>query len=557
MEIDALTGRVSSYVNPLKESQQDFIHGVFLERGNMLDAEVRRIVGEIETSNALIHSVNNLIAKSNIHQHSTMSYSQATWKVSGDEKSIALDHGYGISLQKDGNNNNTFIIEDGKGNQLVYNNQTLVPVPAGKAVDALEVGIPVMNNMTFVLSDGTELTFLPAEPDSAYNASSMSGGLADIQSIVISRGNQAMKIDNLTEESPNIIGPIVDPNTSPEDFTEAAHSIQANAIISGQNYSSLPSKVDTIKSEWMNYVDTLSNEGKEALKAKLVSEGMTLNWSASEALSFSGEYRNSDRSASLTENYSNNNNYKAFEGEEFDAFFTRILSASSSALVTTISQNNPAYDLGISGQSPAGKKAATKRGTADWEDLIYLNNRTMNSASLKATLPDFSYTKQIPNGDINHAFDTEVNDGHVLIESGGLHQWEYDGVLTKNIQTNNLNNPSQSISGYFARKQAFHNAVNSEHTSTGTFLTQEERDMLAKVLKVTYSDASGTGNLTGEEWESLQKSLEAARNNLTGSNQLQATQLQRALTSHNQNYDAISNSLSRIYTLLKDIVARM
>ena len=56
---------------------------------------------------------------------------------------------------------------DASGNQLVYQNQVLVPVEAGSSPDAAEVGIPVMNDMTMVLEDGTEITFGTGNPDVA------------------------------------------------------------------------------------------------------------------------------------------------------------------------------------------------------------------------------------------------------------------------------------------------------------------------------------------------------------------------------------------------------
>ena len=39
---------------PGEMSQQDFITGVYLERGEMLDTEVRRLIDEIDKSNQYI-----------------------------------------------------------------------------------------------------------------------------------------------------------------------------------------------------------------------------------------------------------------------------------------------------------------------------------------------------------------------------------------------------------------------------------------------------------------------------------------------------------------------
>ena len=81
-------------IDPAELSQQDFIAAVYLERGSMLDSEVRRIAQDIETSNNLLHSVNNLINKSNIAQYSDSDYENPTWTVNGNN--IVLDNGYGL-----------------------------------------------------------------------------------------------------------------------------------------------------------------------------------------------------------------------------------------------------------------------------------------------------------------------------------------------------------------------------------------------------------------------------------------------------------------------------
>ena len=101
---------------------------------------------------------------------------------------------------------------------------------------------------------------------------------------------------------------------------------------------------------------------------------------------------------------------------------------------------------------------------------------------------------------------------------------------------------------------ALKDSVNEEYQGGVPALTQEEMDILTNVLKITVEDSSGTGNLTPQDWSILKGHLEAAKQNLTGSNQLQTVQLQRALQTHNQNFDAMSNAENRIYSLLRDIV---
>ena len=355
-------GSSINVIDPSALSQQDFVSAVYLERGNMLDSEVRRLAQEIETSNQLLTTVNTLIGKANVSEYGTNNYTATTWNTNGNN--IVLDNGYGIAIQSDGQGGSTFTMLDAAGNQLVYQNQTLIPVPAGSTVDVMQAGIPVMNDMTMVLDDGTEITFQTGTPDSPFNSQDLSGGLADITAITITRGNQGMTVTGMDTGSPTI--------------------------------------------------------------------------------------------------------------------------------------NAPA-----------------------------LNGTSLDAGS---------------------------NDGYVLLESGGLHAWEYDGVNVGSMTQADPDNPAQQISGYFARKLAFEAQFANEYAGGSPVLTQEEMDILSKQLKITYSDASGVGNLTPEEWAALKSSLEAAKNNLTGSNQLQTVQLQRALTTYNQNFDAMSNAQSRIYTLLKDLI---
>ncbi|WP_422474356.1 hypothetical protein [Endozoicomonas sp. ALB032] len=350
-------------VDSSKLSQQDFVSAVYLERGNMLDSEVRKLLSEIETSNKLLGNVNTLINKSNIAQYGTSQYKQTTWTTNGNN--IVLDNGYGIAIQPDANGKTTFTLVDAEGNQLNYQNQALVPVAKGSISDAKQVGIPVMNDMTMVLDDGTEITFQTSAPGTPFDPSNLSGGLADITGITITRGNQGLTVTDLNTAKPVI-------------------------------------------------------------------------------------------------------------------------------------------------------------GTPN------LNGTALDAAS---------------------------NDGYVLLEAGGLHSWEFDGVNTNQMSRKDPNDSSQTLSGYAARKVAFQNSFTNEVTGGMPALTQEERDVLSNLLKINYTDASGKGQLTPEEWASLKTSLNAAKENLTGSNQLQTVQLQRAMTTYNQNFDTMSNSQSKIYTLLKDIIS--
>ncbi|AMO55452.1 hypothetical protein GZ77_10120 [Endozoicomonas montiporae] len=349
-------------LDPAALSQQDFIAAVYLERGSMLDGEVRRIAKDIETSNNLLHSVNTLINKANIAQYSDSNYDAPTWTQNG--KNIVLDNGYGLGFQTDDAGNTSFTLVDAEGNQLIYKDKTLIPVAAGGSADASEVGIPVMNDMTMVLDDGTEITFETGAAGVAFDSSDFSGGLADIQTITIKRGNQGMTINDVNTADPKIVAAALNGNT----------------------------------------LDTLDN------------------------------------------------------------------------------------------------------------------------------------------------------DGHVLLEAGGLNSWEYDGVNLASLTRTDPNDADVQVSGYSARKLAFQNNLNEEYSGGLPALTSAEKDIITNTLKITLNDSSGEGRLTQQEWATLKTGLQSAKENLTGSNQLQTVQLQRALTTHNQNYDAMSNAENKIYSLLRDIV---
>ena len=88
-------------------------------------------------------------------------------------------------------------------------------------------------------------------------------------------------------------------------------------------------------------------------------------------------------------------------------------------------------------------------------------------------------------------------------------------------------------------------------------LTQKETELLTKILKISYADSSSNGQLTPEEWVDLKESLINARDNLNGNSQLQTVQLQRAMQTYNQNYDAMSNAQQKIYSLLRDTISNI
>ncbi|WP_067519212.1 hypothetical protein [Endozoicomonas ascidiicola] len=349
-------------LNPLEMSQQDFIAAVYLERGEMLDTEVRRIIDEIDVSNKAADAINGMIAKSNVAQFGAADYASNTWSVDGSN--ITLENGYSLQFSEDGDSNSSFVLSDAMGNQLIYRNQLLIPVPSGTTVDALEVGIPVTERMTLLLEDGTEISLIP-NATGGLDPDDLSGGTHDISEVVITRRNQGLWIADVNTATPTIPAP---------DLNGYAHD---------------------------------SNSGR---------------------------------------------------------------------------------------------------------------------------------------------------DGYVLYESGGLHNWEYNG---ENVSDLTATHDGETIDGFFARKLAFNGPVAGEFTSAGRpILTQREKDVLTE-LGVPFSDPAGDGDLTPAAWGALRTTLDNVRDNLTGSSQLQTVQLQRAMQTYNQNYEAMSNAQQRIYNLLRDIMGNI
>lgn len=117
--------------------------------------------------------------------------------------------------------------------------------------------------------------------------------------------------------------------------------------------------------------------------------------------------------------------------------------------------------------------------------------------------------------------DSLLDDGDILRENGGLYNLVNAGTDT------------------------------SHYSATSGSLTDEQKAFIRDKLGITMNL---DGSLSEAGWNTLKNQLIAARDNLTGSNQLQTVQLQSALTRYNQNYDAMSNSQNKIYTLLKDIL---
>ena len=167
----------------------DFASDAYLQRGRLLDAEVRNLVNQIEQSNAYLAEINKLIAEANRIIYQGDNFSATTWAASdfsGASKTVSLDNGYGLVF----GDSSTFAITDGDGNSLAFSNGMLIPAQAGQNPSA---GIPLSGNAKIVLDDSTKITL----------QTSSSNVVTDI---LISRGNQGMSI-NSVNVNPSVTGP--------------------------------------------------------------------------------------------------------------------------------------------------------------------------------------------------------------------------------------------------------------------------------------------------------------------------------------------------------------
>lgn len=669
-------------LNPAEMSKQDFISAVYLERGEMLDSEVRRIIGEIDKSNEYVDAINSLIGKANLAEYGDNYYSSPTWQVNGN--SVVLDNGYGLNVKPDGNGGSMLTILDAEGNQLIYQNQTLVPVPAGTTVDALEVGIPVMNDMTFMLDDGTKITLLVSAPDEAFDQQNLSGGLANVQSIIITRDNQGMRIDDLDTASPTFLSPTIESPTNTGETPVVPVKTETISIPSytlrymfddegsWQDYDFIDNGlISRFKSTWLNVLNNKSPAEQEAMMKKLREEGsMDIFYRLGDSDGVNDTYSQSysypvfandtitslvnrvlDRSAPMFRNYVDGQEsgdvdieyvYMALDipGYSFESPIPDTQKTTSSMASESFSNNvtfnkgvedystlysrasqlasdiKSTYLLGLTPEQREGlrRKLMVDGANFDWYieeedgsndtysvdwDLKLISGETLEeyidrAADLAAKsassyirhdrdegaidivrcdfsidFPGYSYDvyeqpvaapvddSPTPRPINIHSRDSNNNDGHILIESGGIHAWEYGGKAIGSLTESDPNDPANLVTGYFARKIAFQNSQNDEYSGTTPLLTQKETDLLTKVLKIPYADASSNGQLTPEEWVDLKESLINARDNLNGNSQLQTVQLQRAMQTYNQNYEAMSNAQQKIYSLLRDIISNI
>ncbi len=339
-------------------NEQDFVTAVYLERGGMLNAEVRKVVGGLETSAELLNRIGVMISKANIAQNGSPDYTQTTWV--NIDNSIVLDNGYSLSIEAS-QADKRFVLRDVEDNQLIFQDRALIPVPKGESADAMKSAIPVDQDLTLVLDDGTNITLKAVTPEAPVGMPGFSEELADIAAVYITRGNQGIAVTGLDgENSPNISSP------------------------------------------------------------------------------------------------------------------------------------------------------------------------------------------NIEGGSSRHSFNGKNINGYVLLEEGGVHQWSYDGRSANSFK----NTPEEGT--YFSRQPAVQKTHIAESDGIPA-LTPSEVDVLKNTLKIHYADASNTGHLTPAEWGELASELQGARDNMTGSHQLQAAELKRVLSVLNDNFDVMSNAKKRVDGLIKNI----
>lgn len=162
-----------------------------LIRADFLKDQMLTYLNKVKTGNDTLHRLDKIVEKSRIAENDTSNYQSATWNINGD--TITLSNGYSVNFDTT-EEGIQLIINDSNKNQMLYSNGVLIPTPAGKAVDALDVGIPIMSDVTLVLGDGTSVTFTTAPSEDPFDPADLSGGLAQVTNITIKRGNQSIKI---------------------------------------------------------------------------------------------------------------------------------------------------------------------------------------------------------------------------------------------------------------------------------------------------------------------------------------------------------------------------
>ncbi|WP_330925378.1 hypothetical protein [Candidatus Sororendozoicomonas aggregata] len=197
--IDIPTGNIvfDPALDPNK-SMMDYSSDAYLQRGNVLDENVRYLVREIEQSNAYLEEINKLMAEANRVIYNSDNYVATTWQTdfapATNPKTVVLSNGYNLAI--DGNNQ--FSLKDKDGNTLTYQAGNLQRIPAGETASVGDISVSTSGNTTLVLDDSTKITLIP-------------NGNNGISSLVITRGNQALTINGI-DGAPSTAGPVLNGN---------------------------------------------------------------------------------------------------------------------------------------------------------------------------------------------------------------------------------------------------------------------------------------------------------------------------------------------------------
>jgi hypothetical protein len=216
-----------------------------------------------------------------------------------------------------------------------------------------------------------------------------------------------------------------------------------------------------------------------------------------------------------------------------------VLGDGTTVTFTTAPSDTPFNPTDLSGGIAQVPKITIQRGNQSIEiSNANTNNATIAPAQLNANLGnDFNY-------------------GHVLLENGGLHSWEYNGQLVKDITASHTNGQGGEINNLFARKVHFQNNVNNPNTvyAAEPYLTADDKKLLAD-LKINYSDTSGVGKLTAKEWTDLNKSIQSEKDSITSTSQFQYLSVNRATSNLTTSLEFASNFIKKIHDLLTKVVS--
>ena len=102
----------------------------------------------------------------------------------------------------------------------------------------------------------------------------------------------------------------------------------------------------------------------------------------------------------------------------------------------------------------------------------------------------------------------------------------------------------------------FQNNVDNYETiyAAEPYLTADDKKLLTD-LKIEYSDASGVGKLTAQEWSNLDNTIQDKKDSITSTSQFEYLALQRATADMTTKAEFASNVSKNLFDLLKKIIS--